>query len=68
VGSTNSAAYVRAVNPSDADTLDELLADCAAIPDSLRAELADRRPVPRPRAWQVDDACFAQVRDIEEYV
>jgi hypothetical protein len=68
LGSTDSAAYVRFVNPTDADTLDELVADCAAMPDSLRAALATERPVPAPRAWQVDEACLAQVRDIDEYV
>lgn len=46
----------------------ELIADCADIPRELRA---DRSYLPVPRVatrWEVDDACLAQVEDLDEYV
>ncbi|MCP2302482.1 hypothetical protein [Actinokineospora globicatena] len=50
------------------ETLDELIADCAGIPP----ELTHHRPVlPTPRGhapWRVDEACHAQVADLDEYV
>ena len=49
-------------------TLDELIADCAAIPSSLCTCHAH---VPPPRSaapWEVDDACFDQVAGLDEYV
>lgn len=50
------------------DTLAELIADCADIPAALRT-YDQVLPVPRRAApWQVDDACYAQVNDLEEYV
>ncbi|MEV4314408.1 hypothetical protein [Actinocrispum sp. NPDC049592] len=53
---------------TEADTLDELIADCAEIPSSLRpaGQLA---LVPRlAPAWEVTDGCRAQVEDLDEYV
>ncbi|WP_165436543.1 hypothetical protein [Amycolatopsis suaedae] len=51
----------------EAETLDELIADCADIPGGLHATAA--LPAPRaPRPWTVDDACHAQVADADEYV
>ena len=53
---------------SDANTFAELIADCADIPDALRAPDQD---LPSPRtmpSWEIDDACQAQVRGLEEYV
>ncbi|GAA3011970.1 hypothetical protein [Actinokineospora diospyrosa] len=50
------------------DTMDELIADCAGLPPALtqrRPEL----PLPRlPKPWRVDEACHAQVADLDEYV
>jgi hypothetical protein len=50
------------------ETLAELIADCAAIPPSLRAEQA-RLPAPRAAApWEVDDTCLAQVSGLDEFI
>ncbi|SDC49629.1 hypothetical protein SAMN05216174_102345 [Actinokineospora iranica] len=46
----------------------ELIADCASIPTALRAGPAPRQ---QPRAvgtWTVNEACHAQVADLDEYV
>lgn len=53
---------------TDRATLAELIADCAAIP--VPSQPADQ-PLPPPHAaepWQVDDACYAQVSGLEDYV
>lgn len=53
---------------TDADTLDQLIDDCTALPHELRSE---PRPLPEPQAvaaWQVDDANYAQVADLDAYV
>lgn len=57
---------VEDVSTSEPDTMDELIADCAAIPSSL---MADPAVIPRSRAahWSVDDKCAAQVADLDEY-
>jgi len=56
------------VDITDPETLDQLIADCADIPAALRPH-DQVLPVPRlAAAWTVDDACFAQVRELEEYV
>ena len=53
---------------SEPATLDELIADCAAIPSSL-CTCHPHLPPPRAAApWEVDDACFAQVSELDEYV
>lgn len=52
----------------EADTLDDLIDDCTALPDELRAT---GKALPEPRAaepWQVDDANYAQVADLDAYV
>ncbi|MGH3862602.1 hypothetical protein [Actinokineospora sp.] len=51
----------------DPDTMDELIADCAAIPSSL---MADPAVIPRSRAahWSVDEKTAAQVAELDEYV
>jgi hypothetical protein len=57
---------VRYVN--DPDSLDELIADCADIPDAL---CTCHLPVPPPRAatpWEVDETCLAQVIGLDEFV
>ncbi|WP_410672590.1 hypothetical protein [Amycolatopsis sp. cmx-4-68] len=52
---------------TEPETLSELIADCALIPATLQAE-----SLPRPRVtaepWEVDDACHAQVADLDAYV
>ncbi len=54
-------------NP-EADTLDELIDDCTAMPAVLRPTA---KALPEPRAaspWQVTDACVAQVDGLDAYV
>ena len=52
---------------TEPETLSELIADCALIPTTLRA---DNVPLPRLSAppWQVDEACHAQVAELDAYV
>lgn len=52
---------------TEPETLAELIADCALIPPTLRA---DNVPQPRVTAppWQVDEACHAQVAELDAYV
>ncbi|MBP2473806.1 hypothetical protein JOF53_002678 [Crossiella equi] len=51
----------------EADTMAELIEDCAAIPSTLRP--GDHLlPAPRREAsWQVSEACSAQVRGMDDY-
>ncbi|CCH28937.1 hypothetical protein ABZ816_39160 [Actinosynnema sp. NPDC047251] len=53
---------------TEADTLDELIDDCTAMPAELRGR-ADTLPEPRPATpWQVTDDCVAQVAGLDTYV
>jgi hypothetical protein len=59
---------VASVRITDADTLAQLIDDCTALPQELR-----RHPNPHPEPpavppWQVDDANYAQVADLDAYV
>ncbi|MFD9895128.1 hypothetical protein ACFWY9_37790 [Amycolatopsis sp. NPDC059027] len=49
------------------ETIGELISDCAHIPAALQAE---NLPLPREAAppWTVDDACHAQVAELDAYV
>jgi hypothetical protein len=52
----------------EADSIDDLIADCAQIPSSVRAT-GPHAPSPRlAPAWEVTDGCRAQVEDLDEYV
>lgn len=55
---------------TEPETLGELIADCADIPPALHAPAGReaRLPAPRPRPWTVDEACHAQVADLDAYV
>jgi hypothetical protein len=56
------------VTTPEAESFAELIADCADIPAAFRI---NERDLPGPRAatpWEVDDATFAQVSSLEEYV
>ncbi|CAM3566078.1 hypothetical protein KIPE111705_14450 [Kibdelosporangium persicum] len=56
------------VHITEADSIDELIADCADIPPSVRRH-ETRAPLPRQApVWEVTEGCHAQVRDIDEYV
>ena len=52
---------------TEPETISELIADCAQIPAGLQAE---NLPLPRVTAppWKVDEACHAQVAELDEYV
>ncbi|GLY42681.1 hypothetical protein Amsp01_087040 [Amycolatopsis sp. NBRC 101858] len=52
---------------TEPETLSELIADCALIPATLQAE---NLPLPRSAAkpWEVDEACHAQVAELDAYV
>jgi hypothetical protein len=61
------STYVRTVTTPDAESIAELIADCADIP----APHAGEPVLPGQRAatpWEVDEVAFAQVRGMEEYV
>jgi hypothetical protein len=52
----------------EADSIDELINDCAQIPLSVRET---RRHAPLPFSapkWEVTDGCRAQVEGMDEYV
>ncbi|WP_433270051.1 hypothetical protein ACQPZF_08690 [Actinosynnema sp. CS-041913] len=54
---------------TEADTLDELIDDCTAMPAELRPTTAKALPEPRAASpWQVTDACAAQVDGLDAYV
>jgi hypothetical protein len=44
----------------------DLIADCAAIPAPPQSteQAVSRTPAP----WEVDDVCYAQVSELDEYV
>ncbi|MBP2331156.1 hypothetical protein JOF56_011541 [Kibdelosporangium banguiense] len=53
---------------TEADSIDELIADCAHIPQSVR-ESSPHAPLPRlAPAWEVTEGLQAQVADLDEYV
>ena len=52
----------------EATTFDELIADCAAIPSSLRTGNPHLPATGAATPWEVDDACYAQVSELDEYV
>ena len=59
-------------NATEPETIGELIADCAHLPSALRPpQTAAEARLPLPRAaqpWSVDDACHAQVADLDAYV
>jgi hypothetical protein len=44
----------------------DLIAACAAIPTPSRP--TERVSSPSPAPWEVDEACYAQVSELDEYV
>ena len=55
------------VTTEEADSMAELIADCADIPARVRTAPHD---IPLPRsaaAWSVDEVCLAHVHDIDIY-
>ncbi len=60
---------VASVRNTEADTLAELIEDCTELPQELRG--AEDRALPEPVSatpWQVDEANYAQVEDLDVYV
>ena len=54
---------------TEADTLAQLIEDCTEVPRELRGEQAGSTPEPGTATpWQVDDAHYAQVADLDAYV
>lgn len=54
---------------ADAETMAELISDCAQLPDTVLRPVA-AIPAQRPGGpsdWQVSDDCLAQVAGIEDY-
>lgn len=47
--------------------MQQLIADCSDIPNSLDAHEQLVLPRRAPH-WEVDDACCAQVEDLDEYI
>lgn len=67
VSQVRARIYGRAVTVPEADTMAELIEDCAGIPGQVRAR---HTPIPEPgaaRPWRVDEACSKQVADLEDY-
>nr|WP_198151764.1 hypothetical protein [Kibdelosporangium sp. MJ126-NF4]CEL18765.1 hypothetical protein [Kibdelosporangium sp. MJ126-NF4]CTQ96382.1 hypothetical protein [Kibdelosporangium sp. MJ126-NF4] len=56
------------MNITEADSIDELIADCADIPPSVRQSTPAMPPQRHAPAWEVTDGCHAQVVDLDEYV
>jgi hypothetical protein len=52
---------------TEPETLSELIADCALIPETLQADNVPPQRVTAP-PWQVDDVCHAQVAELDAYV
>ncbi|MFD7656461.1 hypothetical protein ACFV4N_21030 [Actinosynnema sp. NPDC059797] len=52
----------------EADTLAELIDDCTALPEELRVSGATPPEPGAAAPWQVDDANYAQVADLDAYV
>ncbi|MFJ6674214.1 hypothetical protein ACIQMJ_24160 [Actinosynnema sp. NPDC091369] len=54
---------------TEANTLAELIEDSTEVPQELRGAVAGVLPESHPTApWQVDDANYDQVADLEVYV
>ncbi|WP_176439824.1 hypothetical protein [Haloechinothrix alba] len=52
---------------TEPETMHELIADCAELPNALTPTSAVPPP-PRAPTWDVDDRCCAQIADLDEYV
>lgn len=62
------ATYGETVTTFEAESIGELINDCADIP---RAVCSSQTLLPLPLAaapWTVSDSCLAQVQEIDDYV
>ncbi|MBO0840005.1 MAG: hypothetical protein J2O49_04210 [Sciscionella sp.] len=53
------------------ESMADVFTDCAELPEQLRRRRRLDAALPAQRhaaRWAVDDACLAQVRDLDEYV
>jgi hypothetical protein len=62
------STYVHQVSTPEAETIDELIADCADLPRALRTAPGNAVPAPRAAGWTVSEACVEQVSDLDDYV
>ncbi|WAL67264.1 hypothetical protein ORV05_05615 [Amycolatopsis cynarae] len=53
--------------PAEAESLNELISDCADIPQELRRRREATPRPPAPRSWTVDEGTHAQVADLDEF-
>ena len=56
----------KCVHIIEPETLAEMIADCAAIP--APPQLAEQAVPLDAAPWEVDDVCYAQVSELDEYV
>ncbi|WP_158056809.1 hypothetical protein [Saccharomonospora sp. CUA-673] len=47
------------------ESMDELISDCRDIP---RPHVPGQHPHPEAEPWEVDEACHAQVAELDAYV
>jgi hypothetical protein len=52
---------------ADAETMAELISDCAELPEAVRHPAAAVPAQHAPGEWRVDDECLAQVAGIDDY-
>jgi len=52
----------------EAESIGELIADCDEIPTTLRMETAAALPSVSALPWTVDEACHAQVAELDVFV
>ncbi|HKS44563.1 MAG TPA: hypothetical protein VJT49_05505 [Amycolatopsis sp.] len=52
---------------TEPETLDELINDCADIPEELRVPAGSAPHPPAPQQWVVDEACHSQVAGLDAY-
>ncbi|HEX7658295.1 MAG TPA: hypothetical protein VF444_02355 [Pseudonocardiaceae bacterium] len=65
---TNPASRATSETATDAESIGELIDDCAEIP---RAVCTSQTLLPLPMAaapWTVNDTCVQQVEDLDDYV
>ena len=63
-----TAHTVNIVHIIDRVTMAELIADCADIPVPPHSADQPFHPLHAAEPWQVDEACWAQVGELDEYV
>ena len=62
------SAYVHHVSTPDADSLAELIADCAELPEGLRTAAPAVPPQRIAPDWSVDDASARQAAQFDDHL